>query len=71
MRGVPEFILQDASRKYIDEIKNNVKRHIQETMTNPADAREAFDKLDSVFNELEEDVNQLMENRVWQFLQNV
>jgi septal ring factor EnvC (AmiA/AmiB activator) len=71
MRGVPEFMLQDASRKYVDEIKNNVKRHIQEVTSSPDEAREAFDKLDAVFKELETDVNQLMENRIWQFLQHI
>lgn len=69
LRGVPEFVLQEASGKFVDEIRKHIKKHIMLVKRNPADVREAMDSANDVLNDLEQEVNELLEQKIWQFIQ--
>ena len=69
MRGVPEFVLREATRKFIDEIKQHIKKHVLMTSNSSAIEREAFEDLNDKMNELEKEVNQLMEESLWMWTQ--
>lgn len=69
MRGVPEFELQEATHNYIQQIKNRVKKHIEQTSNSPSQAREKHVAMSEVFAELESDVNDLLEDKIWSFMQ--
>ena len=65
LRGVPEFQLTEATHKFVGEIGQLVKRHIQTTRPSETQAREALVKAEEVLAELEEETNALVEEKVW------
>ena len=69
MRGVPEFVLHSATSAYIETIRKYIQKHILMTKKNPQDAREAIEAANEVLKELETEANQLLENKLWQFMQ--
>lgn len=70
LRGVPEFLIREASSKFVGEIRNHIKKHILMTKKSVAQQREAIDAADDVLKELEISVNDLVEEKIWQFIQN-
>ena len=68
MRGVPEFMLRDATHKYVEVIRQHVQRHIAATKKSPIAAREAIELANKTLLELEEEANQLLENKLWEFI---
>ena len=71
MRGVPEFQLQEATRKYVDEIRRHVRHHIEQTRGSGPVAIDAYEKSEEMLKQLEEEANQLLEDKIWQFIQRV
>lgn len=69
MRGVPEFILKEATKTYVGAVRKHVQRHILMTRKSPADARAAIDAANEMLLQLEEEANQLLEDKLWQFMQ--
>jgi hypothetical protein len=71
-RGVPEFLFQEATRKYVDEIRKHVKAFIlQNHSTNHLEQHEAFESADEILTELEGDMNDLLESKLIDFLRTV
>jgi hypothetical protein len=69
MRGVPEYILHDATHKYIETIRLYLQRHIAMTQKDPVGQRETIELANQVLEKLEKTVNQNCEDSLWQFLQ--
>ncbi len=69
LRGVPEFALREATRKYIEEVRQHVQRHIAATKRNPTDTRDAIASANEVLHKLEEDANNMLEGALWQYVQ--
>lgn len=69
MRGVPEFMLREATSTYIATVRQHVQRYVAATQKNPVAAREAIQAANDMFEQLEEKANQLLEDSLWQFIQ--
>ena len=69
LRGVPEFMLRDITSRYMESIKNMLERHIEMTSIDPTQTREKMDAANEVMKSLEEDVYQVLEDKLWQFMQ--
>lgn len=69
LRGVPEYALRDLTKRYVDSIRELVGRHIEMTTKDPIQTREAIEATTEVMASLEEDVNQVLEEKLWQFMQ--
>ncbi len=70
MRSVPEFVLKQATTQYIDTIRRHMQKHILQTQKDPASARRSIELANKTLEGLEEDANQLLEDRLWQWIQN-
>lgn len=70
LRGVPEFVLREATRKYVKEVRQQIRKHIEQTMAGNA-AKDAYEHAENVLNEFEEEANVLLEDKLWQFIQGV
>ena len=71
LRGVPEFVLRQATQKYVEEIGQHVKKHIEMTRVDPGEQREAFEAASVILKELEEEANDLLEDKLWSFVRTV
>jgi hypothetical protein len=70
MRGIPEFVLRQATEKYIDEIKQQVFKHILGYKSHSEAERVAsISAADEALSELENEVNDLLENALRYFMQ--
>lgn len=72
LRGVPEFVLRQATTKYVDEIRQHVFQFILANKSQTgADQREAQAAANQVLEDLEEKANDLLEDQLYVFLRNV
>ena len=69
MRGVPEYVLHDATTRYIENIRLFVERHIAMTQKDPVSQRETMELANEILHKFEEDANKLLEDSLWQFMQ--
>lgn len=69
MRGVPEYVLHDATTRYVDSVRLFVERHIAMTQKDPVGQRETMELANEILHQLEEDVNKLLEDKLWTFMQ--
>lgn len=72
MRGLPEYVLRQATERYVDEIRKQIFRYV---LANKSDTdvnqRNAMAATNEVLEDLEEKVNDLLEDSLFQFLQRV
>lgn len=72
LRGVPEFVFREATKKYIDEIRKHVKAYILLSKSNDFVAqREAIDTMNDVMEKLEEEANALLEDKLFTYVQSI
>ncbi len=72
LRGVPEFVLRQATTKYVDEIRQQIFRFIMMNKSQtPADQREAQAAANQVLEDLESKANDLLEDSLYQFIRQV
>lgn len=70
LTGVPEFALRQATKKYVDEVRRQIFKSILASKShNAVDQRAAIATANQVVDELEEKVNELMDEQLWNFLQ--
>lgn len=69
LRTVPEFMLQGETQKMVSSLSNLVRRHILASASNPSDRDEALSVMDKVMHELEVEINDLIEQKVWKILE--
>lgn len=70
LRGVPPFIFAEATRKYVDDVREQLRQHILvDKSSTMAVQREAFEAANKVLTEFEEQVNSLLEEKLYNFLQ--
>jgi hypothetical protein len=71
-RGVPLFAFREATRKYVDDIRQIMRTNILVDHSPSAVVqKEAFDAMDEVLDELEKQVNELLEDKLYNFMQRV
>lgn len=72
LKGIPEFAFQQATDRFVEEIEKQIERFILlNKSANATDQRQAMKDAAVVLDELKEEVTALLENKLWQFLQNV
>ncbi len=72
LRGVPEFVFREATKKYVDDVRKHVKTFILQNKSNDFIAqREAIDTMNDIMEKLEEEVNALLEDKLFTYVQNV
>lgn len=69
LRGVPEFLLRDITKRYMESLRALMSRHIESTTKDSSEARIAMDAANETLKSLEENVNQLLEDHLWEFVQ--
>lgn len=69
MRGVPEFVLQQAVDDCVIRIRDHVKKFIATRAENPTHSRELQAIADEALEELDEEMYALIEDKLWSFLQ--
>ena len=72
LRGIPEFVLRQATTKYVDEIRQQMFRFIlANKSTTGVDQRQAIAAANEVLEELESKANDLLEDQLYQFVRRV
>ena len=72
LRGVPEFQFQEASRKFCDEIKKHVQSFILlDKSSSREEQQDAIGAMNEQMAKLEEEVNALVEEKLWAFMSHV
>lgn len=72
LRGVPEFVLRQATTKYVEEIRQQIFRFILANKSNTGpDQREAIAACNVVLEDLEQKANDLLEDQLYQFIRRV
>lgn len=70
MHGVPQYAVRQASDECIGKLKQFVKQYINRRATSPMQAREMWESAGSTFEELDGELYDLIESRLWSFIQN-
>ena len=71
MYGVPEYVLRETTRRYVEELKQQFVKHVFGTQPSEKDEREAFNELREVLAEFEKDVSEMLDEAVAEFLHRV
>jgi DNA polymerase III psi subunit len=71
VRGVPEWALRETTTKYVEEVRHQLKRHIMLVMDNDDDRRNAIMVADDVLKSLEKEANDLLEEKIVEFMNRV
>lgn len=69
MKGVPEFMLREATDECVGKIRMHMKRYIQQRAQNPRHSREMMDEANATLDELETEMYELVEKKIWKFAQ--
>jgi hypothetical protein len=72
LRGVPEFVLRQATEKYVDEVRQHIFRFILANKSGTeVDQRQAIAAANEILEQLEEKANDLLEDQLYQFIRRV
>lgn len=72
LRGVPTFQFQEAARKFVDEVRSHVKKFILlDKSYTEQEQRDAIAEANASMQDLEQSVNELLDAKLWKFLQHV
>ena len=68
LRGVPEFVLRQATIRYVEEIRKNIFKHIllKKSFTEEQ-RREALNDASITLEELEDELNDVLEDKLYSF----
>lgn len=69
MRGVPEFVLRQIAANCAKEVKSQTERFIQQRAETPARAKHMHTKANEALVELEKEVYELIEEKLFSFVQ--
>ena len=72
LHGVPEWALREDTSKFVDQIKERIKKFILLNKSeNPSDQREAIAAMNDVANDLEEKIYDVLEDALFNFTRRV
>jgi len=69
MRGVPEFMLRQATDDCTERLRQHIKRFIATRAENPTHSRELLQLANESLADLDEEMYALVEDKLWSFLQ--
>lgn len=68
LRGVPEFVLRQATTRYVEEIRKNIFKHILlKRSFSEEQRREALSDANVTLEELEDELNDVLEDKLYSF----
>lgn len=72
VQGIPDFLLRDESKKFVDNIRQLVRRSIdQHHSSDPEVRQEALQAAEESLNSLELEVHELLQSKLWRYLSQV
>lgn len=72
LRGIPEFVLRQATERYVDEIRQHINKFITANKSeNGIDQQNAMEAANSVLEDLQEESFNLLNDKLWTFIQQV
>ena len=72
LHGVPEWALREDTSKFVDQIKERIKKFILLNKSeNPSDQREAIAAMNDVCDDLEEKIYDVLEDALFNFTRRV
>lgn len=72
LRGVPEFALRTATKKYVEELRRMIVRYVLVHKSGSSiERREALAAANEVLEQLEEKANDLVEEELWLFIRRI
>lgn len=69
LRDIPEFLIRAEVKKMVSSLSDLVRRNVLSTIDNQSDRDTALSVSNSVLTELEEEVNELVEQKIWKILE--
>jgi hypothetical protein len=69
LRGIPEFIVHEISRKAVAELQQHLKRHVFMISGSEQHTREALQACQEPLKKLGDAITELIEDRVWGMVQ--
>jgi mevalonate kinase len=70
-RGMPEFIVSDVASNCSEQMKRHLVRHINQRSKDPKQQREMLAKANKVIEELEKEIKEKIEEKLFEFLQGI
>ena len=71
LRGVPDFALRRATDEYIESLQRAILPHVRATARSPAETREAQARLRAALSQLGDEVQALLQDRLYQYVRHV
>jgi hypothetical protein len=71
LRGVPDFALRRATDEYIESLQRAILPHVRATAKSSAETREAQARLRAALEELGDEVQALLQDRLYQYVRRV
>jgi restriction endonuclease len=72
LRGIPNFMFQEAARKFVDEVRQCVKKFVlTDKSFTEQEQRDTIAEANAAMQDLEQSVNELLDAKLWKFLQHV
>jgi hypothetical protein len=69
MRGIPEFVIHEISRKAVNELRQQLHRHVFMISGSEQQTREALQSCEEPLKKLGDAITELIEDRVWGMVQ--
>lgn len=70
-RGVPEHAIREATRKYVADIRLLLRRHVEQTRNSEVQAKDVLEKAEETFTQLEEELNTVTDENLWNLIQRI
>lgn len=67
VRGVPEFELREIARKFVNELRESLRKSVLMTRGPSSQQDQALPAIDESLDGLEDDLVELAEKYVWEF----
>ena len=71
LRGVPDFALRRATDEYVESLQRAILPHLRATAKSPAETREAQARLKAALEQLGDEVQALLQDRLFQWIRHV
>lgn len=72
LRGVPEFVIRQATDNFIEEIKSQVIKYLLvHRSRTPIEREEAIAAMSEHLEDLEEEINEILDQKLYAFIQSI
>lgn len=71
MRGVPEFVIRQAADDCVERVRQHVEKFVQGRAQSQAEARQMMQVANETLADLEDEIFQTVQDKLWAFVQQV